>query len=88
MDLRLLQVNSRIVSLATALEEWASGAEASADLMAQYTGFDLWLFLYLSLSLCEVVAFCVTLSIATLFSRCSLCLLVNLSLSLSLSNWA
>lgn len=35
-DLRLLQVNSRIVSLATALEEWETGAAASRDLAAQY----------------------------------------------------
>ena len=37
-DLRLLQVNSRIVSLATALEEWRTGAEASTNLIAQYIG--------------------------------------------------
>lgn len=37
-DLRRLQVNARIVSLAPVVEEWAVGADASVELTRQYTG--------------------------------------------------
>lgn len=40
-DLRFLQVNSRIVSLVSALEQWEVGTEASRDLAAQYAGAQL-----------------------------------------------